>query len=123
MGRKFTAQQMIDAILAAEGNLSAAARALDCSRMTVHRYVNDYSTVKDAYHDAVETKIDHVESKLHENIDKGSVTAQMYYLSTKGKHRGYVKRQEMTGADGEDIQVSFVWKPKPVKIFHDRKGD
>ena len=120
MGRKYSAQQMIDAILEAEGNLSQAARILGCSRQTVHRYVNDYSTVKDAYDEALERKIDHVESKLHDLIDKGHPSSIKYYLSTKAKHRGYVERQERS-IDGEftvnvkyeESSVSLPEKPPP----------
>lgn len=115
MGYRYNADQMIEAIVAAEGNLSAAARALGCNRATVHRYVNAYATVRDAYEDAVEIKLDHVESKLHENIDKNDTTSIIFYLKTKGKHRGYVERQEFTGKDGESMQVNFVWKEAPRK--------
>lgn len=107
MRKRYKAQQMIDAIKAAEGNLSAAARALGCSRQTVHNYVNDYTTVKDAYEEALETKLDHVESKLHDNIEEGDKTSIIFYLKTKGKHRGYVERHEYQGEGEVTINVKY----------------
>jgi len=97
MAEKYTAQQMIDAIQDAKGILAAAARKIGCSRTTVHRYVNNYATVKDAYEEANETNIDFVESKLMEQVNSGNITAIIFFLKTKAKHRGYVERQEVVG--------------------------
>jgi len=37
---------------------------------------------------------------------------RFYYLKTKGKYRGYVERQEITGADGmpNKIEIEIVNK-------------
>lgn len=37
--------------------------------------------------------------------DAPSATATIFYLKTKGKSRGYVERQEITGAEGGPIQI------------------
>jgi len=37
---------------------------------------------------------------LFENIRDGKTSETIFYLKTKGKNRGYVERQEITGADG-----------------------
>lgn len=53
--------------------------------------------------DVSEEAIDFVESQLFKSMqanDKGSVTAQIFYLKTKGKHRGYIQTHEFTGKDG-----------------------
>ena len=103
MAEKYNAQQMIDAIQDAKGILTVAARKLQCSRMTVYRYINKYNTVKDAYEETNESNIDFVETKLMEQINKGNITAIIFFLKTKAKHRGYVERQELTGAEGNEI--------------------
>jgi len=105
MAEKYNAQQMIDAIQDAKGILTVAARKLQCSRMTVYRYINKYNTVKDAYEEANESNIDFVETKLMEQINKGNITAIIFFLKTKAKHRGYVERQEFTGKDGEKLET------------------
>ena len=103
---KYTAAQMIQAIQESNGILAMAARKLQCSRTTVYRYIQNYPTVKDAYDEANETNIDFVEGKLMENIRNGNVTAQIFFLKTKAKHRGYVERQEFTGKEGGPL----AWK-------------
>ena len=97
---KYTAQQMAGAIWKAEGNLSSAARTLGCSRTTVHAYVNKYVTVCQAYDEANDIFLDEAESQLRRAVRKGSLPAIFFALKTKGKSRGYVERQEVTGKDG-----------------------
>ena len=61
--------------------------------------------------------LDFAESHLHTQIGGGNTSATIFYLKTKGKNRGYVERQEITGADGmptkfeiEIIHNSFISK-------------
>ena len=104
---KFTAEEVINAIKDAEGNLSEAARLLSCSRQTIHNYINKYATVKAAYEEVNEATIDFVEGKLMSEIKKGNITAIIFYLKTKAKSRGYVERQEIQH-DGE-MKISVDW--------------
>ncbi len=39
--------------------------------------------------------LDFMESRLLKAIDKGNVTAIIFYLKTKGKDRGYIEPQEI----------------------------
>jgi len=47
------------------------------------------------------------ETELYRAIRDGKDWAVKYILSTKGKSRGYVERQEVTGADGGAIIVDW----------------
>jgi hypothetical protein len=40
---------------------------------------------------------------LFKLIKEGNVAATIFYLKTQGKQRGYIERQEVTGADGAPI--------------------
>jgi hypothetical protein len=44
--------------------------------------------------------LDFTESKLMAKIQSGNLTAMIFYLKCKGKARGWVERQEVTGAEG-----------------------
>jgi len=99
---RFKAQQVADALINARGILKDAARELGCSRQTIYNYIDKYTTVADAYNEANERSLDFAEGKLMDAIGKGNLTAIIFYLKTKGKHRGYVERQEISA----DVQVS-----------------
>jgi hypothetical protein len=100
----YRATQVIKAIQEANGILSGAARLLGCSRTTVHNHINKSPTVKAAYEEANETMIDFAEQQLFKNIKTGKEASIFFFLKCKAKHRGYVERQELTGADGGPMQ-------------------
>ena len=106
---KYTTEVMIEAIQISEGNLSEAARRLECSRTTVHNYVNKYVTVRRADDEANESFLDEAESQLRRAVKKGQLPAIMFALKTKGKSRGYVERQEVQHEGGD--------KPIPITLI------
>ena len=50
--------------------------------------------------------IDFVETKMFEGVNNNDSGLIKYYLSTKGKSRGYVERQENRQVDGEGNTVA-----------------
>ena len=54
--------------------------------------------------------LDFVESQLFKNIKEGKTSEMIFYLKTKGKKRGYIERQEITGADGmpTNFQIEII---------------
>jgi hypothetical protein len=63
--------------------------------------------------------VDVAESKLMAKIDAGDTTAIIFFLKTQGKGRGYVERQEVTGAEGNAIEVS--WKQIVQSAINDKQ--
>lgn len=107
---KYKPIEVVDAInVSKHGFETEVADLLLCSARTVRNYINKYEEVRIAYEDRKERLTDHVESKLHSEIDKGNVTAIIFYLKTKAKDRGYVERQELTGKDGGKLTVNLSW--------------
>jgi len=109
MGKElFTAKQFLDAIPKSAGIISTIAKRIGCDWHTAKKYIVNYPTIQQAYQDECETVTDLAEAKLIEAIQGSDLSAIKYYLSTKGKHRGYVERQEVTGADGGKLLVEYV---------------
>ena len=105
----YTAEQVIAALTKAEGYVSQAASILGCSPRTVYNYRDRYVSVAEAWEAIREKRHDFVENALHKQIRDGNVTATIFYLKTQAKHRGYVERQELTGANGGDLMIQLNW--------------
>ena len=106
-------EELISAIWAAQGKVTVAAQRLGCTVRTIYNYANKYATVQNAIDEARamwdEKLVDLAELKLFQEVNDGNAWAIKYALSTKGKHRGYVERQEVTGADGGALNVVVRW--------------
>lgn len=107
MAEKYTTAQIIEALKEKHGNIAAAARFLNCSRNTISKYIDKYQTVKSVADEERETLIDFAENQLFQQVKDGNITAIIFTLKTIGKHRGYVERQEVTGADGGAVTVKW----------------
>lgn len=96
---------MCEAIEAKKGYVSAVAKELKISRTSFYAYLKDMPKAQEKLAEVREARTDFVESKLMGLIDDGNVTAIIFYLKTQAKERGYVERQEVTGAEGEALKI------------------
>ena len=78
----------------------------------MQNYIDRYATVRAAQAEASETTIDFVESQLLKNINEGDTTSIIFFLKTKAKHRGYVERQEISGANGAPLASVTIYIPE-----------
>ncbi len=118
MGKElYTAKQFIDAIPGTGGIVSTIADRVGCKWHTAKKYIEKYPTVKDVYNEEIERVIDLAEGVLIQNIQIAAKQAKAgravdtadvkWFLSRKAKTRGYVERQEVTGADGGAVIVKW----------------
>lgn len=103
----FTAQQFIAAIPGTGGIVTAIARRVGCEWHTARRYIDRHPSVRAAYDAECESVLDLAEAKTIEAIRDGDGTMIRYYLSTKGKDRGYTERVEVGGRDGGPIRLRW----------------
>ena len=112
-GNGLTAEKMIEAIEKSKGFVSTAAQLLGCSRRHFYARMNQMPTVQQALEDMREKRHDFVESKLLKRIDAEDIAAIIFYLKTQCKSRGYVERQEITGADSGPLDIHVIYDAKP----------
>lgn len=101
-------QNKKDLILALDkslGVVTTACKSAGLDRTTFYRYCNEDAEFAKAVKDIEDVALDFVETKLHKQIDKGDTTACIFYLKTKGKHRGYVERSEVNHSGGIEHKV------------------
>lgn len=97
---------MLDALERSLGIVSTACEKAGVSRQTHYNWLKDDPEYKAAVDQIQESVIDFAESHLYKLIKEGNPAANIFYLKTKGKSRGYIERQE--------VEVSG---PKPLSWF------
>jgi hypothetical protein len=107
--RKYTVEQIIEALEHGRGLIAPAARYLGCSRDTVRSYLEEYTAVAQAKLDQREAVTDMAENSLYEAIRRGEAWAVCFYLKTQAKARGYVERAEIAGANGAPVKIKLVY--------------
>ena len=106
----YTAAQFITAIDKSGGIVTTIAARVGCHWHTAKKYIDTMPTVKQAYDDECERVLDRAESVLINSINEGDSADSKWYLTKKGKHRGYVdQRSELTGADGGEMVLKVVY--------------
>jgi hypothetical protein len=96
---------MLKAMEKSLGVVTTAAKSIGITRETHYEWLRTDANYKAKIEALADVALDFAESMLHGQIMKGDTTATIFYLKTKGKQRGYVERQELTGADGGPIQT------------------
>lgn len=88
------------------GNVTLACHFAQCNRSTYYRWIKEDNQFKQSVDDIQEAALDICEAEMWKLIKDGNVPTILFYLKTKGKKRGYIERQEITGSDGNPL----VWK-------------
>ncbi len=105
---------MIEALEVSLGVITSACDKVGITRRTHYTWLKEDEEYKDACDDIVNAAKDFVETKMFEQIKRGNAYLIMNYLKTKCKDRGYVERQEITGADGGPVKSVNISK-KDIK--------
>ena len=95
------------------GIISYACDATGVSRTVVNRWRKQDVLFSGAFDDIVEDAVDFVEMQLFKHMKRGSTGAVIFYLKTKGKHRGYIERSEV------DHRPPRVGQVDPTKLSNE----
>ena len=95
--RKALGDKEVEAALeSSAGIVKYAAQKLRVSRQTLYRYFRKKPEKWDAFRDALcEDCLDDAEHAILQKIKEKDVACIIFYLKTKGKHRGYVENQKV----------------------------
>ena len=101
---------LIEALEKSLGVVTTACKSLGVGRTTFYGWLKEDEEFAEKVNDIQNIALDFVESKLFENIRDGKTSEMIFYLKTKGKKRGYIERQEITGADGmpTNFQIEII---------------
>ena len=97
----------LDAMKKTFGNITSSCQAAGIkSRQTPYNWAKKDKAFKKAFEsdEYEESLLDAVESKINKLALKDENPQILMFLAkTKGKKRGFVERQELTGADGKEL--------------------
>jgi len=98
--RHIKKESLLKALEKSLGIVTVACKNADVPRSTFYKWLKEDEGFARGVKDIENIALDFAESQLHKQIAENSTTATIFYLKTKGKKRGYIERQEITGADG-----------------------
>ena len=112
MDKKLAKKGFIDAYERSFGNILVSCKTVGIARQTYYNWIEQDAEFKKQI-ESIQPKerfLDFLEGKIVEKINGGDTTSIIFALKTKGKKRGYVERQEITGADGipNNFQIEIV---------------
>jgi hypothetical protein len=112
---RYTAEQVIAALIKTKGLISYTANVLGCSVRTVSYYIERYPTVKAARDEARDQVGDLAELRLFTAIDRGESWAIQFFMRTQLRHRSYgdLTRQEI------DVKLTDKAKPRSLQVNYD----
>ena len=94
---------MLSALEKSLGVVTSACKKVGVGRTTYYDWLKEDKEVAKEVEQIQDVALDFAETQLHSQIGEGSTAATIFYLKTKGKKRGYVERQEITGMEGTKL--------------------
>ena len=96
------------------GIVTVACKKANIPRSTYYKWLKEDEAFAIEVKDIENIALDFAESQLHKQIGADNTSATIFYLKTKGKNRGYIERQEITGADGmpTNFQIEIIGATK-----------
>jgi len=108
---KLTKTKVKKALKDSGGIVSEIARRLDVTRMNLYIFLNKHPELKEELEHEREKIVDLAEKALIDKIKEGDSPMIKFILSTKGKNRGYIAKQEVEHIGLEPTPVNFIMYP------------
>ena len=132
MSSNSTAYKKLNLLEALTKNMCCIANAckdIGISRRTFYHWTETDKEFKEQYEDIQDKLLDFAESMLLKNIAKGDNAAILFYLKSKGKHRGYgddsSKEQkdikELTDIEFEEKLQQYERRQAPARAAMEQK--
>ena len=111
------------------GNVSQACKELNISRNWLYENFRDDPKFKAACDEAGEVVLDFVESRLFNQIKNDNTQATIFFLKTRGSHRGYGEVYERfigqrdDGDDAIDVSPTKEQRYEIVRLCNETTSD
>ena len=98
------------------GNITRTCSKLGVSRNWFYDMCKNDAEFKQLCDDVNEVVIDFVEDHLYKQIEADVPTSTIFFLKTRAKHRGYIERNEFTGANAGPIEIKALTEPQEKMV-------
>jgi len=105
MPKKTTIEQIEKALRATGGFISQAARKLKVSQSAVSQRIKRDTYLQEVMEEISEEYLDISESQLMKKVKDGDAASIFFHLKCKGKHRGYIEKQQLEHSGNIPITV------------------
>jgi hypothetical protein len=93
--REVSKAELLKALEVNLGNVTDACKYTGISRMTHYLWMREDENYKAQVESIDDIILDFAEKQLYTQISENNTTATIFFLKTKGKHRGYVEKTEV----------------------------
>lgn len=119
---RYKRQEVVDALVQANGFVSRAAKILVCDQRTVRNYIKKHVECQRAISDAREAMKDFTENALYKKIEAGDTTGIIFYLKTQARDRGYVEKRDDDDSLDERIMNALQRQARINELLTKRNG-
>jgi len=113
----FKKKQFLETLGDQAFNVSFACKQIGIHRRSYFRWRKDDKEFNRACEDIQDEILDLSEVRLQSHIQKGNLTALLYFLKTKGQERGYTETvkniNEHSGSIQSPVGINFILQPDP----------
>ena len=108
MSKNKEKERFLEKYKLSKGNISMACDAVNISRQTYYNWTKKDDEFAGKVDDILEANLDMAETKLLSAIVEGKTAELIFFLKTKGKHRGYVERQEIESRNDSLFEIEIL---------------
>jgi predicted transcriptional regulator len=100
--------EIANALKKTHGLITPAAEMLGVTQQAISARIKASPELQKVLDETIVKITDKCEAGLFKHIKNGNLTAQIFYLKTKGRDRGYIERREVTGQDGGPVKIQTI---------------
>ena len=98
-------EMLLEGLVKSLGVITSACAIANVSRTTYYSYYNDDDEFAKEVDEVSNIALDFAESQLFDLIKDKNITAIIFFLKTKGRHRGYSERIEYEKIEPENMNL------------------
>jgi hypothetical protein len=113
--REQTKEQMLKALEVNLGNVTDACKSTGIARNTHYLWLREDDNYKAQVESIDDIILDFAEKQLYTQISENNTTATIFFLKTKGKHRGYVEKTEVDNRVTIEKPIIIDWSEPNIQ--------